>query len=154
MANALVGEKLGEAVSGAAVFPWALASGKMDVARSELLIDPGIAQVSDVIRRVVEVEVVVEDSVHEILQVVDARHGEAALDNVGMFEKHIGGVIGAEGSAHGGDSNVGFAVVPNERNHFVAEVAIENGLHPAAVLGVRIFVVKAEAVDGVEGEEF
>src|SRR5208283_4081872 len=91
--------------------------------------------------------------VHEISQVVNPGHGKATLEDVGMFEQGIGGVIRAEGSAHGGNGDARLAVIPDERNDLFPKVGIENGLDIAAVKRVSVLVVKAEAIDGVDGIE-
>src|SRR3974377_950747 len=46
------------------------------------------------------------------------------------------------------------AIVPNERDNFIAQVGVENRLHVTAVKGVRTFVVEAEAVDGIDAIKF
>ena len=71
-----------------------------------------------------------------------------------MLEERVGGVIGAEGSAHrrNGDA-LRLTVVPDKRHNLFAKVGIEDGLDIAAVERVRALVVKAEAVDGIDGEE-
>jgi hypothetical protein len=58
-------------------------------------------------------------------------------------------MIGAEGSAHGGDSDSTAAVVPDKRHNFLAQIGVEDGLHVATMKRMRAFVVKAEAVDRV-----
>ena len=68
----------------------------MDVARGELAVNPRIAEIRKIVDRIVEVEIVVEHAVHEIFQVVHSGQGEATLDDVGVFEERVCGVIGAE----------------------------------------------------------
>ena len=63
-------------------------------------------------------------------------------------------MIRAERHAHGGNGNVRLATAPDERHNFFAEVGIENGLHVAAMKGMRGLVVEREAVDGIDAEEF
>ena len=46
------------------------------------------------------------------------------------------------------------AIVPDEGNDLFAKVGIEDGLDVTAVEWVRAFVVKAEAVDGIDAEDF
>ncbi len=46
------------------------------------------------------------------------------------------------------------AIVPDERNDFFPQVGIKDGLHVTAVKRMRAFVIKAEAVDGIDAEEF
>ena len=153
--DALAGKDFGEAIGGAAVFPLAGAGGEMDVAGADLLVKPGIAHVREIIDGIVEIEIVVVQAVHEIADVVNAGHGEAALDDVGMLEERVGGVIGAEGCAHGGNGDAGaLAIVPDEGNDLFAKVGIEDGLDIAAVKGMRAFVIEAEAVDGIDAEDF
>ncbi len=92
-------------ISGPGIFPLAGAGRKVNVAGGELTIDPGIAKIGKIVHGIIEIKIVVEHAVHEIFQIVDAGHGEAAFDYIGMLEERIGGVIGAEGSAHGGDGD-------------------------------------------------
>src|SRR5713226_3645476 len=154
VANALRGEHFGEAIRRARVFPLAGAGGNVNVAGGELLEHPRIAEVGQVIDGIVEVKVVVVHSVHEIFQVVDAGHGEAALDDVRMLEEGVGRVIRAERHAHGGDADLRLAIAPNERHDFFAQIRVEYGLHVAAMKGMRGLVVEREAVDGIDAEEF
>src|SRR5262249_6668317 len=100
MTNAFARKEFGKAIGGTTVLPRAVASRKMDVAGRQLLIDPGVAEVCDVVGGIVEIEVVVVDAVHEVFEVVDTGHGETALDHFGMFEQGVGGMVGAEGSSH------------------------------------------------------
>lgn len=153
MANAFAGEDFREAIGGAAIFPRAGAGDEVDVAGIVLLVIPAIGKISKVIDGVVEVEVVVVHAVHEIPEIVDAGHGETTLEYIGMLEEGVGGVIGAKRSAHGGNSNLRLAMIPDEGNYFFTQVGIENGLDVAAMKGVSGFVVEAEAVDGVDGIE-
>ncbi len=72
-----------------------------------------------------------------------------------MFEQRIGGMIGTEGSAHGGYGNARrLAIVPNEGDDFLAQVGIEDRLHVAAMKRMRGLVVKAQAVDRIHAEKF
>ena len=151
MANAFAGEDLGEAISGAAVFPGASAGDEVDVARIVLLVVPAIGKIGKVIDGIVEIEIVVVQAVHEIPEIVDAGHGEATLEHIRMFEEGVGGVIGAKRSAHGGNDDLRLAMIPNERNDLFAKVGIESRLDVAAVEGMSGFVVEAETVDGIDG---
>src|SRR5262249_21895357 len=63
-------------------------------------------------------------------------------------------MIPAEGGAHGGNGDLRLAIVPNKGDDLFAEVGIEDRLHPTAMLRMRFFVVEAEAIDGVYGEDF
>ena len=153
MANSLVGENSGEMVSRAGIFPGASARGEMNIAGSELVVNPGVGKILDVIGWIVEIEIVVVHAVHEVAQVINTGHGEAALDDVRMFEKRIRGVICTERCAHRGDGNLRLAIAPDERNHLFAQIGIENGLNVAAMEGMRALVVKAVAVDGIDGIE-
>ncbi len=151
IANAFAGEDFGEAIGGAAVFPGAVAGDEVDVAVILLLEIPAIGEIGEVIDRIIEIKIVVVQAVHEIPEVVDAGHGEATLEDIGMLKEGVGGVIGAEGSAHGGNGDLRLAMIPDERNDLFAKVGIENGLYVAAVKRVSTFVVEAETVDGVDG---
>src|ERR1700674_3783909 len=155
MVNAFAGEDFGEAVRGAAVFPRAGAGGDVDVARCKLAKVPGIVEIREIVDGVIEIKIVVVHAVREIFHVVDAGHGEAALDDVGMFEERVGGVIRAEGSAHGGNSDaLRLAIVVDEGHDLFAEIGIEHGLDIAAMERMRGFVVEAVAVDGIDAKEF
>src|SRR6266404_268223 len=137
-------------ISGPRIFPLASAGRKVNVAGGELTIDPRIAKIGEIVHGIIEIKIVVEHAVHEIFQVVDARHGEAAFDYIGLLEERIGIVIGAEGSAHGGDGDARrLTIVPDERDDFFAKVRIEYGLHVAAMKWMSSFIVKAQAVDGI-----
>src|SRR6266849_5160272 len=64
-------------------------------------------------------------------------------------------MVRAEGSAHGRDGDAWrLAVVPDEGNDFFTQIGVENGLDVAAMKRMRTFIVKAEAINGVNGEEF
>src|SRR6267142_6935155 len=123
----------------------------MNVARRKLLVNPRVGKIGDVVHGIVEIEIVVVHAVHEIAQIIDAGHGEAALDDVRMLEEQIGGVIRAERCTHRGDRRLRFAIVPDERNDFFAQIGIKHGLHVAAMKGVRTLVVETAPVDGVDG---
>src|SRR6266481_2036120 len=154
MADALAGENLGEPVGRAAVLPLARSRADVNVASRKLAEEPRIAQIRKIIDRIVEVEIVIVHSVHEILHVINAGHGEAALDGVGVLEEGVSGVIRAERCAHGGNSDaLGLAIVPDEWNDFLAQVGIKHRLDVAAMKRVRALVVKAEAIDGIDGEQ-
>src|SRR6266568_663091 len=105
MADAFTGENFGEAVSGPTVLPRTRTGAEVNVATSDLLIEPGIAGIRQVIDRIVEIKIVVVHAIHEIPQVVDAGHREAALDDVGVLEEAVRGVVRAERSAHRPDRN-------------------------------------------------
>ncbi len=105
VADAFAGEDFGEAVGGAAVLPRACAGGDVDVAGGELSEEPRIAEVREIVHGIVEIEIVVVHAVHEVADVVDAGHREAALDHVGMLEERVGGVIRAERGSHGGNGD-------------------------------------------------
>src|SRR5215831_275353 len=72
MSNASIPEDFGHSVGRAAVFPWTTAGHEMDVATCVLMEIPGVALVSDIVHRVIEVEIVVVHPIHGISHVVDA----------------------------------------------------------------------------------
>src|SRR6267378_5648740 len=155
MADAFAGKNFGEAVGWPAVFPLARAGGDVNVARGDLFVEPRIAHIGEVVDGVVEIKIVVVHAVHEILHIVDAGHGETALDHIGVLEERIRGMIRAEGSAHRGDGDAGgLAVVPDEGNDFFAQIGVKNGLDVAAMKRMRAFIIETEAINGVNGEEF
>src|SRR5208337_2033911 len=149
--NPFAGQHFGQAIGGGAIFPGTGAGDEVDVAGVVLLEIPAIGEIGEVIDGIVEVEIVVVHPIHEISQIVDTGHGKATLENVGMLEQGVGGVIGTEGSAHGGNGDLRSAVIPDEGNDLFAEIGIEDGLDIAAVKRMSVFVVKAKAVDGVDG---
>lgn len=153
MSNALVREDSGKMVRGTGIFPGAGAGSQMNVAGFQLAVDPGIGKILDVVGGIVEIKIVVIHAIHEITKVIDTGHGEAALDHVGMLEERICGVIRTEGSAHRGDGHLRLAIAPNKRNNLFAQVGIEHSLDVTAVKRVRAFVVKTEAIDGIDGVE-
>jgi hypothetical protein len=126
----------------------------VNIAGSELIVNPGIGKIGQVIDGIIEIKIVVVHAVHEFTQIIDPGHGEAAFENVGMLEERICSMIGAKGSAHGSDGHLGLAMIPDERNDFFAQIGIENGLHIAAMERMRCFVVKTEAIDGIDGIKF
>src|SRR6267142_359620 len=64
-------------------------------------------------------------------------------------------MVRAEGSAHRGDGDAWrLAVIPDKGNDFFAQIGVKNGLDVAAMKGMRALIVKAEAINGVNGEEF
>ena len=150
MADALAGQDFGEAIGGAAMLPRSGAGDEVNVAGSELLVIPGIGEIAEIVDGIVEIEIVVVHAVHEIPEVVDAGHGEAALENIGVFEERVCSVICAEGGTHGGDSDLGLTIVPDERNDFLPEIGIKDRLHVAAMKRMCSFVIKAQAVDGID----
>src|SRR5208337_881442 len=149
--NPFAGQHFGQAIGGGAIFPGTGAGDEVDVAGVVLLEIPAIGEVGEVIDGIVEVEIVVVHPVHEIPEIVDTGHGKATLKDVRMLEERVGGVIRAEGCAHSGNGDARLAVIPDEGDDLFAEVRIENGLDVAAVKRVSAFVIKAEAVDGVDG---
>src|SRR5258708_31307267 len=71
-----------------------------------------------------------------------------------MLEERIGGLICAEGSAHGGDGDgLGLAIGVDERHDLCGQVGIEHGLDVAAVKWVRGFVVEPVSVDRIDAIE-
>src|SRR6266404_1457034 len=86
MANSLAGKNFREAVSRPAVFPLSRTGGDVNVARGDLFVEPGIAHIGEVVDGVVEIKVVVVHAVHEIFHVVDAGHGKASLNDIGVLE--------------------------------------------------------------------
>lgn len=153
VADAFAGEDFGEAIGGAAVLPLTGAGDEMDVATGKLAVKPGIGKIGEIVDGIVEIKILVVEAVHEIAQIIDTGHGEAAFENIGMTEKRVGRVIGTEGSAHGGDGDARLTIIPDEGDDFLGEIGIEDGLDVAAMKRVSGFVVEAEAVDGVDGVE-
>jgi hypothetical protein len=150
VADAFSGEDFGESVGWAAVLPLAGAGDQANVATGQLIVKPGIGKIGEIVDGIVEIEIFVVEAVHEITEIVDAGHGEAALENIRVAEQRIGSVVGAEGSTHGGDSNARLAIVKDKRDDFLREISIEDRLNVATVEGMRAFVVEAEAVDGID----
>src|SRR5260370_37211782 len=100
MADAFAGENFGEAVGRPAVLPGTRTGADVNVATCDLVIEPGIAGIRKVINGIVEIEIVVVHPVHEVPQVVDAGHREAALDDVRGLEEAVPGWVRAERRAH------------------------------------------------------
>src|SRR5258708_13354308 len=71
-----------------------------------------------------------------------------------MLEERVRRVICAEGHAHRGDTDLRLAIAPDKGHDFFAQVRIEDGLHIAAMKGMRGLVVEGKAVDGIDAEEF
>jgi hypothetical protein len=152
--DALLGENIGELIGWTTMLPRTTAGDQVNVARGELVVIPGIREIGEVVDGIVEIEIIVVHPVHEILKIIDARHGETMFEDVGMFEKRIGGVIGTEGRTHGGDRDLGLAIIPDERNNLLAKIGIEGGLHVAAMKWMSAPVVETEAVNGIDAEQF
>src|SRR6266849_6407951 len=143
MADAFAGKNFGEAVGRPAVFPLARTSGDVNVARGDLFVEPGIAHVGEVIDGVVEIKIVVVHAVHEISHVIHARHGEAPLNDIGVLEERVCGMVRAKGSAHRGDGDAGrLAVVPDEGNDFFAEIGVKNRLDVATMKRMRALIIE------------
>src|SRR6266550_5484734 len=100
VADPLAGENFREAVGGPAVLPGTRTGADVNVATGDLLIEPGIAGVREVIDGIVEIKIVVVHPIHEVPHIVDSGHREAALDDVGMLEEAVRGVVRAERRAH------------------------------------------------------
>src|ERR1700716_1413624 len=115
----------------------------MYVACPELLEQPRIIEVREIIDGIIEIEIVVIHSIHEISYVIDAGHRETAFEHVGMLEQGIGGMVRAERSAHGGDGHLRAAIVPDKRNDFFSQIGVKHGLHVAAMKRMRTLVVKS-----------
>src|SRR5229473_8021337 len=84
MAKVLVGEDAGEMIGGTGVLPLAGARRQVNITGPELVVNPRIGKILDVVDGIVEIKIVVVHAVHKIAKVVDAGHGETALDDVGM----------------------------------------------------------------------
>src|SRR5690242_16862668 len=105
MTNALAGKNFGQPVGGPAILPRSRSRAEVNVTTCDLLVKRWIAGVRKVIDGVVEIKIVVVHAVHEIPEVVDARHRKAALDNIRVFEEAVRGVVRPKGSAHRRDGN-------------------------------------------------
>src|SRR5260370_17190188 len=113
MADVFTGENFGEAIGGATVLPRTGTSAEMNVATRDLLIEPGIGGIREVVDRIVEIKIVVVHAIHEIPQVVDAGHREAAPDDVRVLEEAVRGVVRAKRNAHRLDRNAScLTIVP------------------------------------------
>src|SRR5712664_592005 len=127
----------------------------MNVTTCNLVIEPGIAGVREVVDGIVEIKIVVVHPVHEIPQVIDAGHRKATFDDVGVLEEAVRSVVRAKRSTHRGDRNaLCLTIVPNKWDDLFAQVRIKNDLDVTTMKRVRALVVKAVAVDGIQGEEF
>jgi IMP cyclohydrolase len=153
VADVFAAEDFGEAIGGAAVFPLAGTGDEVDVASGKLLVEPGIGEVGEVVDGIVEIEIVVVHAIHKRAEIVNAGHGETALEDVRMAEEGVGGVISAKGCAHGGDGNARLAMIVDEGDDFLGEVGIEDGLDVAAMKGMGTLIVEAKTVDGVNAVE-
>src|SRR5260370_6422860 len=154
MADAFTGENFGEAIGGPTVLPRTGTSAEMNVATRDLLIEPGIAGVREIIDRIVEIKIVVVHAIHEIPQVVDAGHREAALDHLRVLEQAVRGVIRPKRSAHRRDRNaLRLTIIPDKGHDFFPQVGIKNRLDIAAVKRVRSLVVKTLPIDRIYAEK-
>ena len=147
-------EHLRHSVGRAAVFPWAATGREVDVATPVLVEKPGIVLVGHIVDRIIEVEVVVVHPVHRVAHVVNAGERVAALHMVGMLEKGVGRVIGAERCAVGGDRNARrLAHGVDEWEDFAGHVVVVLRLQPAAVKRMRAFVAERIALHAVDAED-
>src|SRR5258708_950003 len=100
MAYPLAGENFREAVRRPAIFPRTGSRRDVNVTSSDLLVEPGIAGVREIIDGIVEIQIVVVHAVDKVPQVVYAGHREAALDDMRVLEEAGRGVVRAKRSAH------------------------------------------------------
>ena len=89
MGNAAVPEDFRHPVRRPTVLPRTTAGHKMDVATGVLMEIPGITLVSNIVHRIIEVEVVIVHPVHRVSHIVDARERVTAFHVVGMFEERV-----------------------------------------------------------------
>src|SRR5207253_5819145 len=155
MPDALAGEHFRQAVGGPAVLPWTRAGADVKVATENLMIEPQIAGIREIIDGNVEIKIVVVHALHEIPQVVNTGHREAALDDVRVLKQAVRGVVRAKRSAHRCNRNaLRLAMVPDKRHDLFAQVRIKDRLDVAAVKRVRSLVVKTVPIDRIHAEEF
>src|SRR5277367_573231 len=153
--DAFPGEDLRQPVRRPGVLPRPAPRGDVNVAARQFSVNPRIAQALQVIHRIVEVEIIVIQSVHEISQVVHPRHGKTSLNDVGMLEQRIRRVIRPKRRAHRRNRNPWrLATVPNEGHHFFAQVRVKDHLHVTSVKGMRSLIVKTVSINRINGEEF
>src|SRR5271170_8197308 len=122
----------------------------MDIALGELTKNPRVRKICQIIYGIVEISVVVIHPAHKSSDIVNAGKREAAADHVGMLEQSIRGMVRAERCTHGGNRDAGrLAIVPDEGNHFLADVGVELRLHVAAMEWMRALVVEPGPVHGI-----
>ena len=154
MSNAAISENLRHPVGRPAVLPRTTAGHKPDVATRVLVEKPGVALVSHIVDRVIEVEIVVIHPVHRISQIVDARERVAAFHVVGMLEESVGRVIGTERCAQRGNPDARrLALRVDERENFVSYIGVVLRLHPASMERMRSLVCERIALHAVDAED-
>jgi len=117
-----------------------------------LVEEPGVGEVGQIVGGDVVVAVVVVVAVEEAGWIEGSAEGEDGVEDVGVAEGDVGGVIAAEAAADGGEVGeiVGFADEGEDLLHDVLLVLDVAGNAPA---GADVAVVPALGVDGIEAEE-
>ena len=77
------------------MLPRARARRDVNIAGGQLRESLVIGKIGNVVHGIIKIEIVVVHAVHEALHVVLAGESEAALDDAGMFEERVHGVVGA-----------------------------------------------------------
>src|SRR5271156_5446669 len=127
----------------------------MDIALGELTKNPRVRKICQIIYGIVEISVVVIHPAHKSSDIVNAGKREAAADHVWMLEQAIRRVVRAERSSHRGNRDAGrLAIVPDEGNHFLADVGVELRLHVAAMEWMSAFVIKPRPVHRIHAKKF
>ena len=136
-----------------------------DLHTFELGDDSGVGEVGDKETRHVEVDILVAVAIEEVLEVgewggevIAAAEANHFVEEVGVFEGEVGGVIGAEAAAGGDEGRVrvfllyeGYDLV--EYIPFILKIA-EDAFSGVDIAGIEAFFVDAiEAVD-LEGAGF
>lgn len=151
--DAFAVQDVGEIDGGAGVFVIALAGGNNDFALAHFVQHIFIIPAGQIVRRRVEIDVVVEIPFSVIAQIVNPAHGNSAGENIRAAEKAVGGVQRPHGSAGSDDRNQPFAVVMNERNHLLHHVLVECLVPHPFVVGIHVAIQPAFAVHSIDGKD-
>src|SRR5580700_4320012 len=114
--------------------------------------EPVVAHIRKVIRRIVEVDVVVVVTVEEAFDLKTSAHRDAGGNQIGMAHGKIECVITAEAAS--GNGNLRGPVFPFQiGQELIDDVALVLHVTPDASSGMRALVVPALAVDAFDAED-
>src|SRR6202789_2598622 len=116
---------------------------------ADVVVLPGSGAVGEIVRRVVEVQVLAIPAFDEVLHVKGAAHGYDAGDLIGVAEAEVGGMKGAE-AAPGGDQPRGRVLPFHQGKHIVDQVALILHVPLHSPVGVGMLVIPTLPVNTVD----
>ena len=117
-----------------------------------LIEEPGVGEVGDVVSGDVVVAVVVVVAVEEAGWIEGSAEREDGVEDVGMAEGDVGGVVAAEAAADGGEVGE-LVVLADEGQDLLHDVLLVLDVAGDAPAGADVAVVPALGVDGIDAEE-